>query len=114
MFYSNTIFASLGDISPDMITFMVGVVNFFSTFGGLWLLFKFGRRSIMITFNFGMAVVLFLVGFFSLKQAHYTDDGTNPYTIPSVTLVMVFIAFFEFSSGPITWLYMAEIMQDKS
>lgn len=27
---------------------------------------------------------------------------------------MVFIACFEFSSGPITWLYMAEIMQDKS
>lgn len=27
---------------------------------------------------------------------------------------MVFIALFEFSSGPITWLYMAEIMQDKA
>jgi len=26
---------------------------------------------------------------------------------------MTFIALFEFSSGPITWLYMAEIMQDK-
>ena len=27
--------------------------------------------------------------------------------------VLVFIAFFEFGPGPITWLYMAEIMQDK-
>lgn len=27
---------------------------------------------------------------------------------------MAFIAFFEFSSGPIVWLYMAEIMQDKA
>ena len=27
---------------------------------------------------------------------------------------MLFIALFEFSSGPITWLYMAEIMQDKA
>lgn len=27
---------------------------------------------------------------------------------------MLFIALFEFSSGPITWLYMSEIMQDKA
>lgn len=31
-----------------------------------------------------------------------------------VVCVLLFIAFFEFSSGPITWLYMAEIMQDKA
>ena len=28
--------------------------------------------------------------------------------------LMAFIVFFEFASGPITWLYMAEIMQDKA
>jgi len=67
MFYSNTIFSNLGNISPDMITFMVGVVNFLATFGGLFLLFKFGRRTIMIIGNLSMAVVLFLVGYFSLK-----------------------------------------------
>ena len=27
---------------------------------------------------------------------------------------MVFITLFEFSSGPITWVYMSEIMQDKA
>ena len=27
---------------------------------------------------------------------------------------MVYIAFFEFSTGPILWLYMAEIMKDKA
>lgn len=112
MFYSNTIFSSLGGISPDMITFLVGVVNFLATFGGLVLLFKYGRRQIMLVFNLGMAIVLFLVGFFSLKQADWTGTGdeSNPFTTPSVTLVLVFIAFFEFSSGPITWLYMSEIM----
>jgi len=29
-------------------------------------------------------------------------------------LTLVFIALFEFGPGPITWLYMAEIMQDKA
>ena len=31
-----------------------------------------------------------------------------------VVFVLLFIMFFEISSGPITWLYMSEIMQDKS
>lgn len=29
-------------------------------------------------------------------------------------MTLAFICFFEFSSGPIVWLYMAEIMQDKA
>ena len=28
--------------------------------------------------------------------------------------MVLFVLFFEISSGPITWLYMAEIMHDKS
>lgn len=31
-----------------------------------------------------------------------------------LTCLMLFLAFFEFSSGPIVWLYMAEIMTDKA
>jgi hypothetical protein len=67
MFYSNTIFASLGSISPTMITFYVGLVNFFATFGGLFLLFKAGRRTIMLNLNALMAVILVMVGICSLK-----------------------------------------------
>lgn len=121
MFYSNTIFSSLDGISPDMITFLVGVVNFVATFGGLCLLSKFGRRSIMLVVGAIMAVILVLVGFCSLKQAQIEDnndnteaDDPNPWTIPTILLVLAFICCFEFSSGPITWLYMAEIMQDKT
>jgi hypothetical protein len=66
MFYSNTIFASLGGISPDMITFLVGVVNFLATFGGLTLLFKFGRRTIMLYVGAVMAIILVAVGYCSL------------------------------------------------
>jgi len=29
-------------------------------------------------------------------------------------MLLLFVLFFEISSGPITWLYMAEIMHDKS
>lgn len=67
MFYSNTIFKSLGDISPDEITFYVGVVNFIAAFGGLYLLFNFGRRTIMLYVGAAMAIVLVLVGVCSIK-----------------------------------------------
>ena len=122
MFYSNTIFASLGGISSVMITFYVGLVNFLATFGGLFLLFKAGRRTIMLNMNALMSLILLMVGICSLKQAtrqadidaSTDDDDSNVWTYPTVILVLAFIAVFEFSSGPITWLYMAEIMQDKS
>ena len=104
MFYSNTIFKSVGDIPGSMITFYGGLVNFLATFGGLYLLFKAGRRTIMLSMNALMSAILIMVGICSLQQ----------WNIPSVILVLSFIAAFEFSSGPITWLYMAEIMQDKS
>ena len=31
-----------------------------------------------------------------------------------VMFVLCFVAFFEFAQGPITWLYMSEIMQDSA
>ena len=31
-----------------------------------------------------------------------------------IVMLLLFVLFFEISSGPITWLYMAEIMHDKS
>ena len=35
------------------------------------------------------------------------------YPIPEIVLVLLFVAFFEFSSGPIVWIYMSEVMTDK-
>mmetsp|Transcript_102 Transcript_102/g.198 ORF Transcript_102/g.198 Transcript_102/m.198 type:complete len:265 (-) Transcript_102:19-813(-) len=103
MFYSNVLFSDIG-MSPTLITGLVGVVNFLSTFGGLLLLSFAGRRTIMLWMGAAIAVILVLDGWFSLEKSTY----------PSVACTMLFIAAFEFSSGPITWLYMAEIMQDKA
>lgn len=44
--------------------------------------------------------------FFFLKSSHAAQ-------IFCVVFIMLFIVFFEFSLGPIPWLYMAEIMTDK-
>jgi hypothetical protein len=101
MFYSNTLFSNLGG---ETVTGLVGIVNFLTTFGGLYLLSVAGRKSIMFTMSAAMAVLLILLGYFSLQEQN----------TPAIVCSMGFIAAFEFSSGPITWLYMAEIMQDKA
>lgn len=58
----------------------------------------------MLWTNALIAFVLILLGSLSLKG----------YDTMVIILIMVFISLFEFGPGPITWLYMAEIMQDKA
>uniref|UniRef100_A0A7S3IZB7 Major facilitator superfamily (MFS) profile domain-containing protein n=1 Tax=Strombidium inclinatum TaxID=197538 RepID=A0A7S3IZB7_9SPIT len=102
MLYSNTLFGNL-NMSAQNITGLVGVVNFFSVFGGLALLTMAGRRSIWIWVNLAIAVILILEGIFSLS-GHETL---------SIIFTMAFIVAFELAPGPILLLYCAEIMQDK-
>ena len=92
------------EMTNTTITGLIGIVNFVTTLGGLGLLAYFGRRSLMLLFNALMAVTLIILAYYSFDRN----------TIGMVVCVLVFIAFFEFSSGPILWLYMAEIMADKA
>ena len=105
MFYSSKIFekANLA-LSAQSVTGLVGGVNFVTTLGGMALLTYAGRRTIMLWGNLLMASVLLGLGVCSLVDQKLLE----------IVLLLCFIALFEFSSGPITWLYMAEIMQDKA
>jgi len=105
MFFSNTIFKNVGgNLTATQITGLVGFVNFFTTLIGMALLSYAGRKTIMFWCNLAMALILLSLGYFTFAQMNSL----------SVIMVMLFISFFEFSSGPITWLYMSEIMQDKA
>lgn len=103
MFYSNILFKGLS-MTNTTITLLIGIVNFLATLVGLSLLICFGRKTLMLIFNALMALTLVLLSYYSFDKN----------TIGMVTCVLLFICFFEFSSGPIVWLYMAEIMQDKA
>ena len=59
-----------------------------------------GRRTIMLYCNILIAIILLLIGYLDV-----IDDQ-----IAVIILIMVFISLFEFGPGPVTWLYMAEIM----
>jgi hypothetical protein len=103
MFYSNTIFKNVG-FSPNLISAIIGIVNFFTSCLGIGMLSMFGRKTLLLSCSACMVVVLAMVGL-SIKEGWNT---------PTIVAILTFITLFEFSSGPITWLYMSEIMQDKA
>jgi len=64
MFYSNTIFGlAKSSLSASSITGIVGVVNFFATFGGMALLGVVGRKPLLVYTTGALAIVNGIVGF---------------------------------------------------
>lgn len=109
MFYSSKIFAPddsnvKSDFSVVQINFWVYFVNFVSVFGAIILLSRVGRRTIMLVCNLGEAAMLILLGYFLIQR------NNNACFV----CTLVFLVLFEFSSGPVVWLYIAEISTDKA
>lgn len=69
MFYSNKLFEKVPTgMSNATITFMVGAVNFGTCFIGLSMIFKIGRKKLMIIGNTGMSLCLLGTGYFGLQK----------------------------------------------
>jgi MFS family permease len=102
MFYSSTIFVSSG-FDPRVGTALVGIVNVISTFLSTFLLTYFGRKTLLWTMSVAMCADLIGLGI-----AFIYNVGNL-----QIVLVLLFVVLFEFSLGPIVWIYMSEIMTDK-
>ena len=99
IFYSNTIFSLDADGNEDesndagakIGTALVGVVNMLATVIAIALLQYFGRKTLLVVGQVTMGISLGLLGlFFTIKEL---------LLVKIVTLA--FVAFFEFSIGPI-------------
>lgn len=58
----------------------------------------------MLLFNILMSIQLLMISYFSFKND----------TVGILFSVILFIVFFQFSTGCVTWLYLAEILHDKA
>ncbi|KKI93504.1 major facilitator transporter [Bacillus sp. SA1-12] len=81
-----------------------GIISVLACITGLYLLGKVGRRPMFITGLAGTTTSLVLIGIFSI-----VFDGSDwlPYLVLSMTIM--FLAFYQGSIGPLTWLTLAEI-----
>ena len=67
------------------------------------MLNRFGRRTLMLWATGACTVFIFLVAIFTIT-------GTS---IAELIFVLFYVASFEFGPGPVVWMYMSEIMNDK-
>mmetsp|Transcript_17593 Transcript_17593/g.15506 ORF Transcript_17593/g.15506 Transcript_17593/m.15506 type:complete len:486 (+) Transcript_17593:14-1471(+) len=108
IFYSSTIFTKGRDegyeseMAGRIGTVIVGVVNWACSLFVIYLLSKFGRKTLMIVGHLGMISSLLILAIMSIIG----------FSTGIIIFTLVFIAFFEFGIGPILWLYAAEVMTD--
>ncbi len=90
---------TLGDALGGQVT--IGIVNVLATLIAIWKIDDLGRRPLLLTGITGVVLALTLVGFF------FYNDITQGAVL--LAFFLIFIAFFAFSFGPVTWVVISEI-----
>jgi sugar porter (SP) family MFS transporter len=107
IYYAPLIIQSAGISSASgaiLATAGIGVVNVLMTIVAMWLIDRVGRRPLLLVGIAGMVVTLGLLGFaFQMS----TQSGAIVWV--AVISMMVYVASFAISLGPIFWLLISEI-----
>ncbi|KAK4612339.1 High-affinity fructose transporter ght6 [Fulvia fulva] len=109
-YYGTTIFSSVGLSNPFVTQIILGAVNVVTTFPGLYMVEKYGRRK-CLTLGAAWMFMCFMVfasmGYFELEA----PDGSNRTSIGYVMIVFacLFIAAFASTWGPMAWAVTSEI-----
>lgn len=83
-------------------TILVGAVNVLVTIISLWLIDRIGRRPLLIAGLIGMAASLAVLGISFI--GHGESSG-----LTAVVALLIFVAFFAVSLGPVAWLIISEV-----
>ncbi|KAH7115141.1 general substrate transporter [Dendryphion nanum] len=109
-YFGTTIFASVGLPNSYVTSIILGAVNFGTTFPGLYIVEKFGRRPSLI---YG-ALWMFMCFMVFASLGHFALDQEDPTSTQGIGYVMIvfaclFIAGFAMTWGPIVWAVVGEI-----
>lgn len=108
MYYAPEIFKSTGDGSSSALlqTILVGVVNVLFTIVAIKYVDKAGRKKLLMIGTAGMAICLAIIG------SAFFMGAVKGYLI--LITILIYIAFFALSLGPLTFVVIAEIFPNKS
>jgi SP family galactose:H+ symporter-like MFS transporter len=107
IYYAPTMIQAAGIPSASgaiLATAGIGLVNVIMTLVSMWLIDRVGRRPLLLTGIAGMIVSLGVLGFVFQMSA-----GSVALAHLAVITLMVYVASFAISLGPIFWLLIAEI-----
>lgn len=104
--YAQEIFSAAGYELGDLFFQIVvtGITNLIFTFVAIYTVDRLGRRALMLLGAGGLAGIYLILG------ACYFFNVTGPVM---VALVVLAIACYAMSLGPVTWVLLAEIFPDK-
>lgn len=107
MYYAPEIFKATGDSSNAalMQTVIVGTVNLLFTLVAIKYVDTVGRKKLLLTGIAGMALCLAAVGI------AFNMDMQQGYGV--LIAILAYIAFFEISLGPLTFVVIAEIFPNR-
>jgi len=109
-YFGTTVFSSTGLDNSYKTQIILGSVNVLCTFGGLYVVQKFGRRKALIAgaaWIMGCFFVYAFVGMFALDQ----EDPMKTPAAGSVLIVFSCLAIASFAAtwGPLVWAVVAEL-----
>ncbi|WP_299017301.1 D-xylose transporter XylE [uncultured Polaribacter sp.] len=106
LYYAPEIFKTIssGTDTALLMTIIVGIVNFLFTIIAIKTVDKYGRKPLMVIGALGMAVAMLSLGF-----VFYA--GATGYL--ALFCMMLYVASFAMSWGPVTWVLLSEIFPNK-
>ncbi|KAB8238600.1 High-affinity glucose transporter rgt2 [Aspergillus alliaceus] len=107
-YYGTTFFEHSGIKDGFIITLITNIVNVVSTFPGLYMVEKWGRRPLLMFGAVGMCVCQFIV---AIVGTATSSDVSNKVLI---AFVCVYIFFFASSWGPVAWVVTGELFPLKA
>jgi SP family arabinose:H+ symporter-like MFS transporter len=103
MYYAPEIFKRTGAGTNAALnqTVLVGIVNFAFTLVALWLIDKVGRKALLLIGSILMTICLFAVGY------GFYAENMSSYLI--LFFILLYVAAFAVSLGPVVWVMISEI-----
>ncbi|KAJ5593391.1 hypothetical protein N7537_010295 [Penicillium hordei] len=107
-YYGTTFFQNSGIQNSFVITLITSIINVVSTFPGLYMVEKWGRRPLLMFGAVGMCVSQMIV---AIVGTAINSDVSNKVLI---AFVCIYIFFFASSWGPVAWVVTGELFPLKA
>ncbi len=107
IYYAPIIFKKTGFGAAGALgaTVWVGAINFIFTLVAIWLIDKIGRKALLLYGAVGMGISLFMIGLLFEMKAF-----GGPWIL---IFILLYIACFAASFGPVVWVMISEIYPNK-
>jgi len=108
MYYQTQIYGKMGFtkvLSTVVLPNVNNLVNFLSTFPGMWGIERLGRKTLLIIGSLMMMVFHISTYVFSLLA----NNGNKAWQWVAVISVFLFVFSFAWTWGPVPWVYQAEV-----